>query len=72
MMITKLPAVQHSCKYARRIVCYSPKTKREDKRYANRQYRRVLNLITRGFIRDPDSFYDEVFDTPSLSAWDIY
>jgi hypothetical protein len=71
-MITTLPAVQHSCKNARRFIRYQARTKRADKRIANRQYRRVLNAITRTFMRYPEDFDNETFDTPSLSPWDIY
>lgn len=71
-MVTILPAVQHNCKGARRIVCYSPSAKRKDKRIANRRHRRALNAKTRGFARDPELFYGEDFAAPSLSSWDIW
>ena len=71
-MITALPAVQRSCKKARRWIRYQAGTKRADKCAINRQYRRVLNRITRAFIRCPEDFDKETFDTPSWSFWDIY
>jgi hypothetical protein len=71
-MITMLPAVQFNCKHARRYVCYGAYSKRVDKRIANRRYRRALNRVTRGFVRDPDLFDSECFNTPSLSDWDLW
>ena len=71
-MITILPAVQYSCIRAARRFKYNDDTKRSNKRLANRRYRRALNQITHGFLHDPERFYSEVFDTPSLSGWDIY
>lgn len=70
-MIPTLPAVQHSCKDARRIVCMNQKSARDDKRFANRRHRRALNRITRNFMRDPELFEDEGFNAPSLSSWDL-
>jgi hypothetical protein len=70
-MIATLPAVQHNCKWARRIVCYSAHVARQDKRIANRRHRRHLNRVTRAFIKDPELFDSEGFDAPSLSSWDI-
>lgn len=70
-MRATLPAVQHNCKSARRIVCYRADTAREDKRIANRRHRRYLNRVTRSFIKDPELFDSEGFDAPSLSSWDI-
>jgi hypothetical protein len=71
-MITTLPAVQHNCKHARRFISYGPKAKHTDKRIANRKYRRILNRITNTFIYNSELFYNETFDIPSLSSWDIY
>ncbi len=71
-MITVLPAVQYSCKRARRWVNYSILSKRQDKRIANRRYRRSLNRATRGFLHDLERFYSEVFDAPSMSGRDIW
>lgn len=70
-MIASFPAVQHSCKWARRVICYRADTARDDKRIANRRHRRYLNRVTRGFTHDPETFYDESFSAPSLSSWDI-
>lgn len=70
-MIATLPAVQHSCKWARRVVCYRPEARHKDKRIANRRHRRHLNRVTRSFVLDPDRFDSEGFDAPSLSSWDI-
>lgn len=70
-MIATLPSVQHSCKYARRVVTYGANARRNDKRDANRRHRRALNRVTRGFVRAPERFDSEGFNAPSLSAWDI-
>lgn len=70
-MIASLPAVQFSCKHARHIICFDRINARWDKRNANRRHRRALNHVTRGFIHDPERFYDEGFNAPSLSSWDI-
>ena len=70
-MQTTLPAVQKGCKKARRIIFYRAETARKDKRMANRRYRRHLNHVTRGFLRDPARFDRECFTAPSLSMWDI-
>lgn len=66
-MITRLPAVQKSCKRARRIAACD----RQFKRIANRRHRRSLSLIERRLSRDAESFWSETFDAPSLSGWDI-
>lgn len=71
-MITALPAVQYNCKRARRWINYSILSKRQDKRIANRHYRRALNRATQSFLRDPDLFYSEAFEVPSMSAHDIW
>jgi hypothetical protein len=71
-MIAIRPAVQHDCKRARKFIVYKAETKRDDKRIANRAHRRFLNRITRGFMRDLESFYSEDFGAPTLSGWDIY
>ncbi len=70
-MIATLPAVQYNCKYARRLVCMSAAVVRDDKRIANRRHRRYLNRVTREFTRDPELFYDEGFNAPTLSSWDL-
>ena len=69
-MITSLPAVQHSCKAGWRLV--SASSTKWFKASANRRHRRALNQATRRIRRDPDGFYNESFDAPSLSAWSIY
>jgi hypothetical protein len=70
-MITSLPAVQFSCRWARRVVSNGRSARRSDKREANRCHRRALNRATRAMRVDPDRFYDETFNAPSLSDWDI-
>jgi hypothetical protein len=70
-MITSLPSVQFSCKRARRIVHYAPTVSHADKRRANRGHRRALNRATRLMRLDPERFYGEVFNAPSLSGRDI-
>jgi len=71
-MITSLPAVQANCSHVHRYVCLSAENLRATKRIANRRYRRALNRITRKFINDPELFYDEGFNAPSLSSWDLW
>ena len=70
-MITTLPSVQYGCKKARRMICETSSTRYRYKRIANRRHRRALNRITRAFVLDPERFYDEGFNAPSLSDWDI-
>lgn len=71
-MIASFPAVTLCCKKARRYICYSPRTKRSDKRVANRRHRRYLNLVTRSFINDPELFDCEGFDAPTFTSWEIW
>jgi hypothetical protein len=71
-MIATLPAVQRNCKEARRIVCYGYKSRRQDKRIANRRHRRALNRTTRRMCADAERWYDEGFNAPSLSSWELY
>lgn len=68
-MKTTLPAVQKNCCWIH--INYGRKSKRDDKRNANRRYRRALNRITRTLQNDPDLFDEEVFNAPSWSNWDI-
>lgn len=68
-MIATLPAVQYNCRHIH--ICYSPTSKRADKRNANRRHRRALNRVTRSFVKDPERFDDEGFNAPSMSNWDI-
>lgn len=71
-MITSLPAVQHSCKVAWRRIKRPAGSAKRFKTTANRCHRRTLNRATRLICRDPEWFYDECFNAPSLSSWDIY
>lgn len=68
-MMTTLPAIQQNCQ--RIHIVYRRKPKRDDKRNANRRYRRALNRITKSFELDPELFDEEVFNAPSWSNWDI-
>ena len=76
-MMTTLPAVQFSCKDGKRIICPHSRDGKyrfsmsEDKRIANRRYRRALNRVTRKFNTDPELFDSEVFNAPSYSSWDV-
>jgi hypothetical protein len=70
-MITSLPSVQFSCKRGWRIVKKRGKTAKWLKTNANRRHRRALNRVTRRMERDPECFYSESFDAPSLSSWDV-
>lgn len=71
-MIATLPAVQANCSRCKRYACMSARYVRYEKRNANRRHRRALNRTTRKFINDPESFYDEGFNAPSLSSWDLW
>jgi hypothetical protein len=70
-MQTPLPAVQFSCKEARRMVVMNLRETISDKTRANRRHRRALNRKVRRFLLDPERFYDESFAAPSLSSWDL-
>lgn len=70
-MIATLPAVQHSCKRAYRIIIKRAKTSRWHKKDANRRHRRDLNRATRLMARNPERFYAEAFCAYSLSQWDL-
>lgn len=70
-LIPTKPAVQHNCKDAYRIISSSRKHKRWEKRNANRRHRRAFNAATRRMTHDPERFYDEGFNAPSLSSWDL-
>ena len=70
-MITSLPSVQFSIKRAYRYVIKGAKTAKWQKTNANRRHRRALNRVTRLMQLDPDRFYNEGFNAPSLSGWDI-
>ena len=71
-MQTSIPAVQANCSHVKRYVYVSANCIRDEKRMANRRYRRALNTITRNFIIDPEAFDDECFNAPSLSTWDMW
>lgn len=71
-MIATLPAVQFNC-HRHHIYCFiSPQTIRYEKRNANRRHRRALNRATRMMCRDPERWWNEGFDAPSLSSWDLW
>ena len=71
-MITSRPAVQAFVSHVFRCVCRSPWSHTATKRIANRRHRRALNRITRRMQHDPESFYSEGFNAPSLSTWDLW
>jgi hypothetical protein len=71
-MISTLPAVQANCSHVSRYACISPQTIYWEKRYANRRHRRALNRATRQMASDPDRWWDEGFNAPSLSSWDLW
>lgn len=71
-MIATLPAVQAACKLAHRYVVISASCMRYEKRIANRRHRRALNRATDKMIHDPDRWWDEGFNAPSLSSWDLW
>lgn len=70
-MQTSHSAVQFNCRAARKMVNYRASTARNNKRNANRRYRRFLNEVTRGFMFDLDKFDNEAFDAPIMTGWDI-
>lgn len=70
-MTTIHPAVQAHITRASRYVCISRRVIRDEKRLANRRYRRYLNLVTKSFVKDPDLFDEEEFGAPSLSLRDL-
>ncbi len=66
-MITSFPAVQFNSRWAK----HSDVSFRREKRIANRRHRHYLNAVTRNFVADPESFYDEGFDAPTLTNYDL-
>ena len=70
-MIATLPAVQASCSRVHRYVCMGADTLLFFKRNANRRHRRALNRATRQMAQDPERWWDEGFNAPSLSSWDL-
>ena len=71
-MIATLPAVQANCSRVKRYACIGPKSLSDDKRNANRRHRRALNRATRRMEGDPERWWDEGFNAPSLSSWDLW
>jgi hypothetical protein len=71
-MIATLPAVQANCSRVKRYACISPNSISYDKRIANRRHRRALNRVTRQMVSDPDRWWSEGFNAPSLSSWDLW
>jgi len=71
-MITSLPAVQFSIQRAYRHVRKRARVSRMRKAVANRRFRRVLGHVVRAMRVEPDRFWGEVFDAPSLSGRDIW
>jgi hypothetical protein len=71
-MIATLPAVQANCSRCRRYACLSDNFIRDEKRIANRRHRRALNRATREIQKDPERWWEEGFNAPSLSSWDLW
>ena len=71
-MIATLPAVQSGCSRIKRYACISDKFIRDEKRIANRRHRRALNRATRLMAGDPERWWSEGFNAPSLSTWDLW
>jgi len=71
-MIATLPAVQADCSHVKRYTYISARALRHEKRIANRRHRRYLNRVTRQMSFNPELFYDEPFNAPSLSSWDLW
>ena len=70
-MIATLPAVQYIIKKAWRVIKKRARMARYAKTHANRRHRRALNRATRRMALDPERFYDDGFNAPSLSSWDL-
>ena len=70
-MITSLPSVQFSIKAAYRHIYKRTRHARWLKAHANRRHRRALNRTARRMCLDPERFYGETFNAPSLSGWDV-
>lgn len=71
-MITSLPAVQRRVFATRAPVFIRQDTVREERRLANRRYRRRLNYLTRRIQADTDRWWSETFSAPSLSSRDLW
>lgn len=71
-MRTNLPAVQKSVQRVKRYACLGPNHLRFEKRHANRLQRRALNRATARIEFDVELWWEECFDAPSLSGWDMY
>jgi len=71
-MIATLPAVKAFCSHVFRYICCGRHGHSADKRYANRRHRRALNRSTRLMCHDPERWWDEGFNAPSLSSWDLW
>jgi hypothetical protein len=71
-MFTTLPAVQFNCKDASHFVRISGCVKRWEKRNANRRHRRALDAAVRRLTHDIERWYDEGFNAPSLSSWELW
>jgi hypothetical protein len=71
-MIATLPAVQANCRGLARYCSWGRSAKMNDERSANRRHRRASNRATRRMVVDPERFYDEGFNAPSLSDWEVW
>jgi hypothetical protein len=71
-MIVTLPSVQSNYSRCKRYACLSSGFVGWAKRNANRRHRRALNRATRMIWCDPERWWDEGFNAPSLSSWDLW
>jgi hypothetical protein len=70
-MIASLPSVQFSIKEAYRHIHKRASSAKWWKANANRRHRHALNRATKAMCLNPERFWDEGFNAPSLSGWDI-
>lgn len=55
----------------RNFIC-NWKDRSTDKHLARRRWRRSLKRIAYKFEQDEEIWYDEIFNTPNLSSWDVW
>ncbi len=56
-----------------RWACYymTRETRRGWKRIANRRFRHRFEKTMRKLVIDPDKWYDEAFNVPQITDWDL-
>lgn len=71
-MIATFPAVQAELNRIKRYCCMRDVTYTKEKRIANRRHRRALNRATRRMGQDPERWWNEGFNAPTLSSRDLW